>query len=141
MEFINACIRQFRRHGFPIIRVYHTEPKWGPDPDSEEFQFPETVLVEESDPMIVKNYTNAFNKTDLHKVLKKSDANVLFLCGMSSVGCVLATYFGAMDYDYKALMVEDAIMCHDSEYTDAVEEMFNTVNYAVLQMILEGAEH
>jgi nicotinamidase-related amidase len=56
MYMINAAIALFREHGLPVIRVYHTDPKYGPEPATEEFAFPETVAIEESDPKIIKNY-------------------------------------------------------------------------------------
>lgn len=43
LEMINAAIWIFRENGLPIVRVYHTDPKWGPAPDSEGFQFPESI--------------------------------------------------------------------------------------------------
>ncbi len=55
LRMINGTIWQFRQHGLPVIRVYHTDLQWGPEVGSEEFQFPETVIVQEEDPMIVKN--------------------------------------------------------------------------------------
>ena len=96
MYMINAAIALFREHGLPVIRVYHTNPEYGPEPGSEEFAFPESVVIEESDPKIVKNFPSAFTKTDLDKLLKEKECNTLYLCGLSAVGCVFATYHSAM---------------------------------------------
>ena len=95
MEIINALINYFREEGYPIIRVYNTHPEWGPKPDSELFEFPESVAIKASDPKIIKNYPSAFKKTELDAFLKQKERNTLFLCGLSAVGCVLATYFDA----------------------------------------------
>ena len=43
-------------------------------------------------------------------MLKEKGSNTLFLCGLSAVGCVLATKTGAQNNDYKAFIVKDAIM-------------------------------
>ena len=45
MEVINYFIALFRANGYPVIRVYHTDPKSGPKPDSEAFEFPKTVAI------------------------------------------------------------------------------------------------
>ena len=37
-------------------------------------------------------------------------------------------------------MVKDAIMSHNSDYTDQVEDMFNAVGYDVVQLIIENSE-
>ena len=137
LEMINAAIFMFRNKGFPVIRVYNTDPQWGPKPDSEGFQFPESVMIRESDPMVVKNYPSAFKKTDLEKIIRKNKCNTLFLCGLSAVGCVLATYHTGKDLDFNVFMIKNAIMSHNSEYTRFVEEIFDTVSYTTLKVMLD----
>jgi hypothetical protein len=36
-------------------------------------------------------------------------------------------------------MVKDAIMSHDPDYTNHVEEMFNAVGYDAVKLILESS--
>ena len=141
LKYINGAIWLFREYGFPIIRVYHTDPKWGPSPDSESFQFPESVMIQDDDPKIVKNFPNAFKKTELDEMLGDMKSNTLFLCGLSAVGCVLATYHGAMDRDYNAFMFKDALISHNSRYTDFVEEVFETVSWKAVEVMLESAKY
>jgi nicotinamidase-related amidase len=138
MEVINYFIALFRDNGFPIIRVYHTDLQRGPKPDSEEFQFPKTVAILPEDAKIVKNYPSAFKKTDLDKMLKAKGCNTLFLCGLSAVGCVLATYHGAMDLDYDVFMLKDALISHDASLTKAVQEICKTIDYYALKLVLES---
>jgi nicotinamidase-related amidase len=139
MEMITYYIELFRKNGFPIIRVYHTDPRSGPKPDSEAFEFPKSVPVKADDPRIIKNYSNAFNKTNLDKLLKEKGCNTLFLCGLSAVGCVLATYYGAEDLDYNVLMLKDALISHDTALTKAVQEFCETISYTPLKLLLENA--
>jgi nicotinamidase-related amidase len=136
MEMINYYIELFRANGFPVIRVYHTNPTMGPKPDSEEFQFPKTVAIRDDDPMIIKNYGNAFKKTNLDKMLKDKGCNTLFLCGLSAVGCVLATYHGAVDFDYDVFMLKDSLISHDAALTKAVQEICTTIDYYALRLVL-----
>jgi len=140
MYMINAMIDLFRKNGFPIIRIHHQDLTEGPVTDSEAFNFPTTVKVKPEDPRIIKHYGDAFNKTDLDKVLKEKGCNTVFLCGLSAVGCVLATYVGANNHDYKAFFIKDAIMSHNSTYTDNIEEIFGAINYEVVQVMLENSE-
>lgn len=136
LYMINAYIDLFRLNQCPIIRIYHTDPQWGPHPDSASFQFPESVHIKTDDPKVIKNYGNGFNKTELEKMLRAKQCNTLFLCGLSSVGCVLATYMGAKDLDFDAFMIKDAIMSHNSAYTDHIEEIFEAVGYDVIKVML-----
>jgi len=139
MEMITYYIELFRKNGFPIIRVYHMNPQSGPKPESEAFAFPKSVPIKADDPQIIKTYSNTFNKTNLDKLLKDKGCNTLFLCGLSAVGCVLATYYGAEDLDYKVFMLKDALISHDSALTKAVQEFCETIGYSPLKLLLENA--
>jgi len=139
MYYINGLIELFRSNGYPIIRIYHLDKESGPKPDSEQFEYPTSVLIKDEDAKVIKTYGNGFNKTDLDKIIKEQGSNTLFLCGLSAVGCVLATWIGAQDHDYKAFMVKNAIMSHDSDYTKNVEDMFDAVSYDIVQLILENS--
>ena len=89
---------------------------------------------------MIKTYGDAFNKTDLDKIIKDKGSNTLFMCGLSAVACVLSTWIGAQDHDYKAFMVKDAIMSHNSDYTKNVEQMFDAVSYDVVKLIVESSQ-
>jgi nicotinamidase-related amidase len=138
MEMINYYIELFRANGFPVVRVYHTDLKTGPKPDSEPFEFPKTVAILPEDGKIIKNYPSAFKKTELDKLLKAKGCNTLFLCGLSAVGCVLATYHGAQDLDYEVFMLKDALISHDSALTKAVQEICKVIDYYALKLLLEN---
>ncbi len=136
---INYYIQFFRNHGYPVIRIYHYSKQFGPEQGTEQFEYPSSVLIKADDPKIIKTYPDGFNKTDLNKVLKEKGCNTLFLCGLSAVGCVLATWIGAQDYDYKAFLIKDAIMSHDEVYTKNIEAMFDAVGPDVVSIILENS--
>ncbi len=139
LRMTNYAIQMFREYGLPVIRVYHTDPQYGPKPDTEAFEFPSSVGIKPQDPRIVKNYPNAFKRTDLDQLLRREGCNTLFLCGLSAVGCVLATYHGATDLDYEVFMIKNALMSHNSSYTHFVEDIFNAVGFNALTIILEQA--
>jgi len=139
MDMINHVIALFRDNGFPVIRVYHTEPGEGPAPGTEAFEFPKTVAIRDDDPKIVKNYGSAFKKTDLDKVLRDKGVNTVFLVGLSAVGCVLATYHGADDLDYNVFMVKHALISHDVTLTKSVYDICSTISYGPLKLLLETA--
>jgi nicotinamidase-related amidase len=139
MTYINGLIELFRGYGYPIIRIYNLDKESGPEPGSEQFEFPTSVLIKDEDAKVIKTYGDGFNKTDLDKIIKENGSNTLFLCGLSAVGCVLATWIGAQDHDYKAFMVKNAIMSHNSDYTKNIEDMFEAVSYDIVKLILENS--
>jgi nicotinamidase-related amidase len=138
MRMINGAIWQFRQHELPVIRVYHTDPQWGPEPGSEDFEFPESVSIQDEDPKVVKNYPSAFVKTELDSLLKARGVNTVFLCGLSATGCVLATYFGALEREYDAFMVEGALLSPNSAHTETIKDITNSVGWSELELILKA---
>ncbi len=136
--FINLLIDLFRKHDLPIIRIYHHNEENGPKPGTEEFEYPDSIKIKPEDIQIVKTYSDSFNKTDLNKILKETGCNTLFLCGLSAIGCVLATKTGAQNNDFKAFIVKDAIMSHNSDFTKNVEIMFDSISYDAVELILEN---
>lgn len=136
--FINLLIDLFRQNNLPVIRIYHHNEETGPRPGTEEFEFPDTIKIKPDDIRIIKTYSDSFNKTNLDAILKEKGINTLFLCGQSAVGCVLATRIGALNFDYKAFIVKDSIMSHNSEYTKNVEAMFDAISFDALKLIIEN---
>lgn len=140
MRMINSTIWQFRQHELPVIRIYHTDHQWGPEPGSADFAFPESVLIEDDDPKVVKNYPSAFVKTDLDAVLSERGVNTVFLCGLSATGCVLATYFGALEREYGAFMIEGALLSPNSAHTETIKDIVGSVGWSELELILKAID-
>ena len=139
MANINYYIQLFRSNGYPIIRIYHYSKQYGPEQGTEQFEFPSSVLIKADDSKVIKTYSDGFNKTELDKVLKGKGVNTVFLCGLSAVGCVLATWIGAQNNDYKAFLIKDAIMSHNEDYTNNIEAMFDAVGPDVISLIIENS--
>ena len=123
LEKINEIIAVFRENSHPVIRVYHFEPGYGPEPGTEQFEYPASIDVSDDDLMIVKNYASAFTKTDLEDILRKKGNNAVFLCGLSATGCVLATYYGSLEREFLTVMVEGTLLSQKAEYTKVIEKI------------------
>ncbi|OFX22051.1 MAG: hypothetical protein A2041_02145 [Bacteroidetes bacterium GWA2_31_9b] len=136
-QMINGAIWVFENFKLPIIRIYHQDDKWGPATDSEGFKFDSIIKFSNEYPIIIKHYGDGFNKTDLDKVLKEKGINTVFLCGLSATGCVLATFIGANNHDYKAFMVKDALLSPNSDYTNVIESIMNTVDLETMMFMFE----
>jgi nicotinamidase-related amidase len=136
--FINLLIDLFRKNGCPLIRIYHDNKGDGSGPGTENFEYPQSIKIVEEDARIVKNYSDSFNKTELDPMLRKYGINTLFLCGLSAIGCVLATRTGAQNHDYRAFIVKDAIMSHNTGYTRNVEAMFDAISFDAVRLIVEN---
>lgn len=135
---INIGLDIFHAKGLPVFCIQHTEPMIGPATDSEGFAFDPAIRIAPGDPRVVKNFPNAFKNTPLERLLREKDCDTVFLCGLSSTGCVLATYFGAKNLDFKAFMLRDALLSPNAAHTTCIQDICDSVNLHVLQTMLEA---
>ena len=135
---INLAIDLFREHGLSVYRIYHTDPLRGPSSDSELFSYDPAIKIKAEDIQIIKNYPNSFKNTSLNELLHNAGCDTVFLCGLSSTGCVLASYFGAKDLGFKTFLIRDALLGPRAACTDCIEDICDSINVNVLQSILES---
>ena len=79
---------------------------------------------------------SGFQNTDLEQLLRDKGCNTVFLCGLSATACVLATYFGAIERDYKAFMIKGALLSGREEHTDIIEDITDAVGWQTLETLI-----
>lgn len=137
LNVINGSIWFFRQHNLPIIRVYHSDLRWGPEEGTKDFEYPKSVIIKDTDTKIHKHYPSAFTKTGLDSILKEKGCSTIYLCGLSATACVLATYFGGLDRGYKTIMIRDGIMSHDPNYTNIIKDICESVSFETMMFIVQ----
>jgi len=137
IQMMNYSLMIFRQLNLPIIRVYHSSADYGVTAGVEGFEYPDSIQIKQEDLKVIKTYSSSFVKTELDSLLKAREINTLFLCGLSSVGCVLATYLDAYSYDYKAFMIKDAMLSHNADYTNQIETIFSALDLETVMFMLE----
>lgn len=137
VQMMNYSMMVFRQYDLPVIRVYHSSKEYGVTPGSPGFEFIESLEIYPEDPRIIKTYPSAFTQTTLDSLLQSMDVNTLFLCGLSSVGCVLATYMDATAHDYKSFMIKDAMLSHKASYTDQIEDIFSALDLETVMFMID----
>ncbi len=60
------------------------------------------------EPVVVKRRYSGFYGTDLETVLRGCGAETLFVCGVNTNNCVLATVFDAFSRDFRVVVLSDA---------------------------------
>jgi len=134
--YINAAIELFREKNLPVISIQHTNPKNGFTQESEGFEVHKDIRILDTDPHIIKTYGNAFNKTDLGKLLNDLGVDTLVITGYMAEACVLSTYRGAVDLDYVPIILRGAIVSHTPEHEKFVENIGNLVSFGALKKLL-----
>jgi biuret amidohydrolase len=62
----------------------------------------------DDEPVVVKRRYSGFYGTDLEVVLRGGGAETLFICGVNTNNCVLATVFDAFSRDFRVVVLSDA---------------------------------
>jgi nicotinamidase-related amidase len=112
-------IADARTKGDLVIHIRHEST----DPDAPVFtpgtdavQIHDTVAPAQGEPVIVKNFPNAFRKTDLKALLDDHGVDGVTVIGAMSHMCIDATPRAACDFGYKTTVVHDACATRDLEF-------------------------
>jgi nicotinamidase-related amidase len=117
-----------RSAGIPIIHIQHDAGEGSPfDVRAEIGAIVGRVSPQDGEPMIVKNFPNAFVHTDLDERLKAGAAHNLLLAGFMTHMCVNSTARGAFSLGYAPTVVAAATATRD------LPGLSGTVSAAALQ--------
>jgi nicotinamidase-related amidase len=139
IDEINQAIAIFRARNLPIIVIYHTDKGVGPEPGTKAFEFHPGIKIEPRDTKVIKNYPNAFNRTELESLLRERGCDTVLLAGLSATGCVLATYIGALDRDLSPYLVKDAVAASREDLVRFAEEIFDCLSLRAIGQLTQGS--
>ena len=125
----------FRKAKQPVIHIRHLEPE--EDVNREDFQVSKEIVQKEGDIYLNKKYGNGFWKTDLEKILKEHNIDFVVCSGLSAAHCVLATYNGALERDFNAVMLQHGLVGRGWEEVKCVERDRTLISYNSIKYILE----
>ena len=131
-EYINATADLFRNAGKPVIVVRDIE-----DGDGEAYMSVKELNAKETDIEVLKKFSNSFWKTDLEATLQKLDVDFVVLCGNAAEYCVLATYNGARERGFTAVMLQHGIF---ADHKEGLIDLYNNralISYQVLSYLFK----
>lgn len=106
-----VAIARARANGDVVVNIHHQEP----DPQAPVFTagtdgitIHPSVAPQAGEKVILKNYPNAFLKTDLHEYLQAQGVERVVIIGAMSHMCIQATTRAASDLGYQATVLHDA---------------------------------
>jgi len=136
IEYINAAIALFRAKSLPIFCIQHIDEEDQLVPGAEGFDLPGGLQILPSDGHIHKNYSNAFNKTELQSQLKELNVDTVILSGYCAEYCVLSTYRGAQDRDLTPILLRNSLASGSPENIRFVESIRDIISYGALKKVL-----
>jgi len=136
-DYVNAAIPLFRERKLPVIWVQHKEPEEKVVPGEPGFDFIDSLKPEAGDHHVIKEYGNAFNKTDCLKILKDNDIDTVILTGYCAEQCVLSTYREALDLDLCPVILRNALAGNNADNITFVENISMIISYGVLKKAMQ----
>jgi nicotinamidase-related amidase len=103
---INTLLQQARDQHLPVIWVQHFAddlPQGSPD-----WEYVPELTRRDGEPLIHKQYGDAFEATDLEDVLAAAAIGHLVVTGAESDACIRSTIHGAFTRGYDVTLVADA---------------------------------
>lgn len=109
LEECKALLQRFRAAGRPVFHIQHDAGAGSPyDLTAHIGQIADVVSPIEGEPVITKNYPNAFAQTDLDQQLTQAGIKNLILTGFMSHMCVNSTARAAFTLGYSPTVVASA---------------------------------
>lgn len=133
---INMLKPLFRGKGLPVYYVQHENPSAGIISGTQGFEFLEAIAPVDGEPIFVKRYGNAFNKTSFHEALLSDGVDTIILTGFRAENCVLSTYRGALDLDLTPIILRGAIAGPIQAHNQFVEAISETISIGALKKML-----
>lgn len=123
IETINYAIEEYRKSGLKVIFVQHNNNQL--QRGTSAWEIDQRVDKRENDLIIQKTHGNAFQDTDLIKVLTEFGTKQITVGGLVSHGCVKATCLGALAEGFETSLLKNG---HTNWNKDAKEKIEQTEN-------------
>ena len=101
----------FRDRGLPLVHIQHLSVRPGATffvPNTPGAEINALVKPAAGEPLVQKNFPNAFRNTTLLETLRGRGATELYITGAMSHMCVDATTRAAFDHGFTCAVLEDA---------------------------------
>ena len=111
LENIERAISKAKARGIPVVRIQHIA-KTGMAPFFNEGTpgadiLPRILAAAPDSPVVVKEYADSFEKTNLEETLSKLGVSELLVCGMMTQNCVTHTAISKAAEKYDVTILPD----------------------------------
>jgi len=108
---VGSLVERARRERVPVVWVQHSDK--GLARGSDEWRIVPELTPGEAEPLVEKNYGDAFEATTLETLLSDLAVGRLVVVGAQTDACVRSTLHGAFVRGYDATLVSDAHTTED----------------------------
>jgi nicotinamidase-related amidase len=108
---VGSLVEQARRERIPVVWVQHSDE--GLARGSDDWRIVPELTPGDAEPLVEKNYADAFENTTLETVLSDRGVGRLVVAGAQTDECIRSTLHGALVRGYDATLVSDAHTTED----------------------------
>jgi nicotinamidase-related amidase len=108
---VGVLVERARRNRIPVIWIQHSDDHLARG--SDEWRIVPELSPLDVEPLIAKNFGDAFEGTNLENVLSALNVGRLFVVGAQTDACVRSTLHGAFVRGYDTTLVSDAHTTED----------------------------
>jgi nicotinamidase-related amidase len=108
---IGGLVERARREEVPVVWVQHSDDDLARG--SDDWRIVPELAPSEAEPLVEKNYGDAFEDTTLETVLADGGIGRLVVVGAQTDACIRSTLHGALARGYDAILVSDAHTTED----------------------------
>jgi len=108
---VGSLVEKARQEQVPVVWVQHSDEQL--ERGSDGWQIVSELRPSDAEPLVEKNYGDAFEDTTLESVLSGLGVGRLVVVGAQTDACIRSTLHGAFVRGYDALLVSDAHTTED----------------------------
>ena len=108
---VGSLVEKARQERVPVVWVQHSDK--GLPRGSDEWRIVPELSPDDAEPLVEKNYGDAFEDTNLETVLSGLEVGRLVVAGAQTDACIRSTLHGAFARGYDATLVSDAHTTED----------------------------
>jgi nicotinamidase-related amidase len=108
---IRSLVDRARESGVPVVWVQHADEHI--ERGSEAWEYVPELARRDSEPLVHKGYNDAFESTDLERILADAGVGSLVVAGAESDACIRATIHSGFTRGYDVTLVGDAHTTED----------------------------
>ncbi|WP_375480893.1 isochorismatase family protein [uncultured Jatrophihabitans sp.] len=108
---IARLVDRARADDVPVVWVQHSDNQL--EHGSDAWQYVPELTIDDGEPVVHKNYGDAFEDTDLERVLADRGVGRLIVAGAQTDQCIRSTLHGLVVRGYDAQLVSDAHTTED----------------------------
>lgn len=135
-EYINYVAGMLRSKEHVIIHIQDIEGM--SEAHREAYQTIPEIPIKEQDLVVTKEFGNSFWQTELEKMLREHDVELLIIAGNAAEHCVLATYNGANERGFKPVILQNGIVSAHGEAITATYRDRNVISHPVISFLVNA---